>query len=240
MFTDRGSNARGKDRTELQAAITAANPGDVMVLASLARLARSHHDLAAIIDTLQNHQITLKVAGQTLEQINAANMVAMSAPLRADLITEVIAEHHQYKTRRRDPRGAKPALPPMVWLQVRELFDAGQPRHELATLLGVSRPTIFRIANNPMHKEPLPLWTRPQADCQPLALARGCGCRRGDRATAHRRRLQPTLAGPFGAEECATRTRWPAALVALLTPPSTCYGRAAGYRAVVAAGGCRD
>ena len=68
--------------------------------------------------------------------------------------TEVIAEHNRYKTRRRDPRGANPALPPMVWLQVRELFDAGRPRHQLATLFGVSRPTIFRIASNPTHNKP--------------------------------------------------------------------------------------
>ncbi len=153
MFTDRGSSARGKDRTELQAAITTGQAGDVMVVASLTRLARSHHDLAAIIDTLHNHQITLEIGGQPLKQITGAAMVAMSAQFQADLITEAIAEHHQYKTHRRDPRGASPALPPMGWLQVRELFDAGRPRHELATLFKVSRPTIFRIASKPTQRD---------------------------------------------------------------------------------------
>ena len=47
--------------------------------------------------------------------------------------TEVIAEHNRYKTRR-DPRGANPALPRVVWLQVREMFDADRPRPELAPL----------------------------------------------------------------------------------------------------------
>lgn len=69
VFTDRGSSARGKDRAELQLAIATAQPGDVLVVASLARLGRSHHDLAAIIDVLQDRLVTLEVAGQALEQI---------------------------------------------------------------------------------------------------------------------------------------------------------------------------
>ena len=58
--------------------------------------------------------------------------------------TEVIAEHNRYKTRRRDPRGANPALPRVVWLQVREMFDADRPRPELAPLLSLPSSPVDR------------------------------------------------------------------------------------------------
>lgn len=153
VFIDRGSRCRGKDRDELQSAIAAAGPGDRLVVASLARLARSHHDLAAIIDALQQRGVTLEVAGHAFDEISSIDMVRLSAQFKADLITDVVAEHNQYMSLR-NARGGQPTLPPMTWLHLRELFDSGMPRHGLAALFKISKPNVFRIAGKPASDVP--------------------------------------------------------------------------------------
>jgi len=110
IYVDRGTPARARDRAQLQQAVAPARPGGTLAVASLTRLARSHHDLATITDMIRQNEITLKIAGRSLEQISAADMIVMAAQFDADLITEAVLEDAEYQVRMPDPRGPSPTL----------------------------------------------------------------------------------------------------------------------------------
>lgn len=143
IFTDRGDDALIGHRPQLEAALSAARRGDTLVVADLARLARSHPELLTLHTRLTGAGIRLEVDGTDFDQLDPRRLLELTAAMHTRHATEAIEEDYRHRTQRH-PQGPRRRLNPHERLQIRELADAGIPRDELAELFGISRATVYR------------------------------------------------------------------------------------------------
>lgn len=147
IFIDRTS-VPGRDRPQLLEALSVARPGDSLVIDRPARLARSHHELVGLVVDLQQRQLELEINSRRFTGLQPVEILQLSADLERDLAVAAVRGEARYQAgRRRDRRGLHPKLSPISVTRLRELFDGGMPRSELATLFGVSRATVYRICH---------------------------------------------------------------------------------------------
>lgn len=146
VYVDRGPWLRAKDRPEFQRVLALVEPGDILVAASPARLARSHSDLANIVEKLTGADVEVEIAGEQLCTLSPARLLRLSAQLQVDIISAALTTRESLD-KQRDPRGGHPRLTPAAQIALQELFDdAGMSRDDLARLFAVSSATLHRTA----------------------------------------------------------------------------------------------
>ncbi len=145
IYIDRGTDALATRRPQLTAALKAARAGDIIVAAAPARIARTLAEFHTLVQRLATEHLHLQIGGTDFNQLTPADVLALAADLHTRLTREALEEQQRYDdVRRSDGRGMNRKLSPLNRLRMRELFDAGLPRDQIAALLEVGRSTIYR------------------------------------------------------------------------------------------------
>lgn len=132
----------------LQLALQELQAGDTLMVARLARLGRSLGRIARIADQIAALDAQLAVGGELLVGMAPERLLRMAAAAQIDMLHQGLDDvSFQRWPRLNDQRHSYHQVDVVqtVWLQ--QLFDAGMPRMQLGKQFGVSRATVFRIAN---------------------------------------------------------------------------------------------
>lgn len=153
MFIDRVS---GKDtnRPQLQEMLRFAREGDVIVIHSLDRLARSLSDLCSLVKDLTGRGITVKFLKESLVFGNGGNGDSATGQLMMHLLGAIAEfERSLIKSRQREGidvamkagkyRGRKPALTTEQAHVALQRIAAGVPVSKVARDMKVSRQTVY-------------------------------------------------------------------------------------------------
>lgn len=140
------------DRKQLQAALAALEPGDVLVVGKLDRIGRSMEDCVSRVAELLDrgcHVLTLDGRVDTLGLGKMAKLVvgilAAAAEIERDLILERTEEGRQRALAAGVKFGRKRTYRPEQAAHVRELVAEGIPHRKVATMTGLSATTVRRI-----------------------------------------------------------------------------------------------
>lgn len=148
LFVETASGARA-DRKVLAEALDFLRPGDVLVVFKLDRVARSLPHLLEIMEELRRREIGFQ---SLTEEINTTtpggrlvfHVMAAIAEFERDLIRERTM-HGLRAARERGRIGGRPRVMTDEKLQAaRKLLDDGTPAREVARMLSVSVPTLYR------------------------------------------------------------------------------------------------
>jgi DNA invertase Pin-like site-specific DNA recombinase len=144
------------ERIQLQAAITACQPGDQLLVAKLDRLGRSMQDcVSRAADLLEAgiHIRTLDGRVDTLALGKMAKLVigilAAAAEIERDLILERTEEGRQRALAQGVKFGRKRGWKPEQAAHVRELVAQGLSHRQVAARVGLSASTIRRMLKEP-------------------------------------------------------------------------------------------
>ncbi|MEZ6098438.1 MAG: recombinase family protein [Pirellulaceae bacterium] len=151
LFVDRVS---GKDlaRPELRALINYVREGDMIVVASMDRLARNVDDLRRIVAEQTKRGVGVRFIKENLtftgEDSPMANMLlsvlGAVAQFERDLIRERQREGIEIAKKKGKFRGRKRALTEQQILDAQRRIAAGETKASVARALGVSRDTLYR------------------------------------------------------------------------------------------------
>ena len=150
-FTDKAS---GKDthRPQLQAALKHVRNGDVLVVHSMDRLARSLGDLLALVKELTGRGVSVEFVKEHLEftgddspmsKLMLAVMGA-AAEFERDMIKERQREGIAAAKARGEHLGRKAILNPKQVKELQRRVKAGEDKTALAKEFGISRPSVYR------------------------------------------------------------------------------------------------
>lgn len=90
VYVDRGPWLRAKDRPEFRCVLDALEPGDILVAASPARLARSHSDLANIVEKLTGADVEVEIAGSTTSSRFVGGIATRAGRLRLGRLNSLV------------------------------------------------------------------------------------------------------------------------------------------------------
>lgn len=154
VFTDKLSGAN-KDRPQLEAMITYARSGDVVVVHSMDRLARNLNDLHDIINVLIDKGVGVQFKKENLtfdpsEKTNAMNMLLLNimgavAQFERETIKERQAEGIAKAKAKGVYKGRKKALTDIQVIQLNEAINQGKTKAQVATQFGISESTVYRL-----------------------------------------------------------------------------------------------
>jgi DNA invertase Pin-like site-specific DNA recombinase len=149
VFADKRSG-RDAERPELTACLAYLRPGDVLVVPSLDRLARSLQDLIALVGELRRRGVGFRSLHEALDTTTpGGRLVFHIFAALAEFIRELIVEGTHEGLAAAKARGVRLGRPPaMTPEQVRSARDLlARPENtvsSIARLLGVSRSTIYK------------------------------------------------------------------------------------------------
>lgn len=145
-------SARTKQRPELINAIDFMRVGDVLVVTKPDRLARSTHDLLALIQQIETKKcglVILSMGGMELDTTKPTSklmltMLVAVAEFERDIMLErqrdgIAAAKQDGKYRGRPP------MPEEQAARIRTMRQSGISPSEIAKTLGVSRATVYRV-----------------------------------------------------------------------------------------------
>ena len=149
VFTDRGASGATANRPQLQAAISALQPGDVLVVWKLDRLGRSLRELLLLLDGLRAQGVAFASLTEGIDTSTAAgrmltHLIGTLAEFERELLRERTAAGLAAARARGVRLGRRRALSREQVAHAAELVAAGRPRVEVARLLGVSDSTLYR------------------------------------------------------------------------------------------------
>ncbi|WP_157547780.1 recombinase family protein [Micromonospora sp. ATCC 39149] len=148
-FFDKASG-KNTDRPELERMFDYIRPGDALTVVSLDRLGRSLEDLIAIVGRLKRQQVGFLSLHEKLDTTTAGGMFVFHvfAALAEFLRTIIVANTHEglAAARARGQRlGRPPAMTPeKVAYALQLLAEPDRSLSSIATLLGVSRSTLYK------------------------------------------------------------------------------------------------
>src|SRR5690349_13894510 len=149
IFTETASGTR-TDRPELRAALEFARDGDVVVVYSLSRLARSIRNLLDIGDDLQRRNIGLKSLTEAIDTSSPAgrflfSILAAMGQMEVELLRERTKAGLQ-AARARGRVGGRPRSLDAIKMQVAKtlLADGTMTVTEIAEHVGVAPSTLYR------------------------------------------------------------------------------------------------
>jgi DNA invertase Pin-like site-specific DNA recombinase len=157
VYCEKVSAAAGRRRRELQRALAALAAGDVLVIVSLSRCARSARDALNILEAVRLKGAAFKSLREawadttTAQGRLAVTIFAGFAEFDREMILERTGEGRQAARARGVRLGRRPTLTARQRAYVRQERQP-PPRQslgELAALLNVSRSTICRAAREP-------------------------------------------------------------------------------------------
>ncbi len=149
IFTEHASGTLAR-RPALDEALRYLRAGDTMVITKLDRLGRSVRNLKQVVELLQEREVGLRALSQGIDTTTPGgrlffHMLAAIAEFEHDLIVERTHDGLAAARARGRNGGPKPKMTPHRVKQARALYDAGELTvQEIADMLGVSRPTIYR------------------------------------------------------------------------------------------------
>jgi DNA invertase Pin-like site-specific DNA recombinase len=150
VFKEKVSGAK-TDRAELAKAIRRLEPGDVLVVTRLDRLARSTRDLLNILDDIAKRGAGFKSLHDAWADTTSAHgrlMVTILAGL-AEFERELIRARTGEGRKRAKERGVRFGRPPVLTPHQRQEAlarrEAGETLMDIARSYGVSHPTISRL-----------------------------------------------------------------------------------------------
>ena len=171
IFSEKRSAAAGRARPVLRQAIAGLEPGDVLIVARMDRLARSALDALRTIAEVGERGAAFRSLREAWADTTTAQgrfmvtVFAGVAELDREMILERTRDGRQAARKRGVKMGRRPTLDARQRAFVRDQLARGQKSiNELAAILEVSRSTIIR-ANRPTAAE--------QAAPTPLELAIG-------------------------------------------------------------------
>jgi len=151
VYTDKlsGSSTR-EDRPGLAALLGYARPGDAIIVVGIDRLGRNAAEVMATIRDLGERDIVLKSLREGIDTSNAAGrmvagVLASLAELELELGRERRAAAREARRARGQAVGRPKALDPSKAALVRRMHTAGEPVSTIASTLGVSRATVYRV-----------------------------------------------------------------------------------------------
>jgi DNA invertase Pin-like site-specific DNA recombinase len=151
VYTDKLSGASAREeRPGLAALLGYARPGDAIVVVGIDRLGRNAAEVMATIRDLGERDIVLKSLREGIDTSNAAGrmvagVLASLAELELELGRERRAAAREARRARGQAVGRPKALDPSKAALVRRMRTAGEPVSTIASTLGVSRATVYRV-----------------------------------------------------------------------------------------------
>jgi DNA invertase Pin-like site-specific DNA recombinase len=151
VFKEKASGARS-DRPELAKVIRRLEPGDVLVITRLDRLARSTRDLLNVLDELSKRGAGFRSLKDTWADTTTPHGKLMLTVLGglAEFERSLIAARTGEGRKRAQERGVRFGRPHKMTLHQRQealqRIAAGETQADIARLLNVSPPTISRLA----------------------------------------------------------------------------------------------
>lgn len=151
IFSEQMS-AKTKQRPELIHAIEFMRPGDVLVVTKPDRLARSTHDLLALIQQIEAKKcglIILSMGGMELDTTKPTSklMLTMLAAV-AEFERDIMLERQRDGIAIAKQNGKYRGRPPMAQEQtarIKTMRQSGISPTQIARTLGVSRATVYRV-----------------------------------------------------------------------------------------------
>lgn len=150
IYTDHGLTGTTRDRPGLDQAIAAVREGDTLVVPKLDRLARSVPDARAIADQLEKKGVKLALGASVYDPTDPMgkmffNILATFAEFESDLIRMRTREGMAIARAKGKLRGKQPKLSEKQQKELGRMHRTGEYSiSDLAELLAVSRPTIYR------------------------------------------------------------------------------------------------
>jgi DNA invertase Pin-like site-specific DNA recombinase len=152
-FTDKAS---GKDtkRPELQRALEYLREGDTLVVHSMDRLARNLDDLRKIVLDLTRRGVPVEFIKESLTfrgedspmSLLMLSVMGAFAEFERSLLKERQREGIALAKRKGLYKGRRPSLTPDRVQELRERIAAGGKKAEIARDFGISRQTLYRVA----------------------------------------------------------------------------------------------
>jgi DNA invertase Pin-like site-specific DNA recombinase len=144
-----GTSTR-EQRPGLAALLDYARPGDAIVVVGIDRLGRNAAEVMATIRDLRDRNIVLKSLREGIDTSNAtgrmvAGVLASLAELELELGRERRAAAREARRARGQAIGRPKALDKSKANLARRMHSSGEPASTIATALGVSRATIYRV-----------------------------------------------------------------------------------------------
>ena len=156
VFTDKLSGAT-KDRPQLEAMMTYARAGDMVIVHSMDRLARNLNDLHDIINELIGKGVGVQFKKESLtftpeKKASPMNMLLLNimgavAQFEREAIKERQAEGIAKAKAKGVYKGRKPVLTDTQVIELNEAIKRGKTKPQVAIQFGVSVPTVYRFIN---------------------------------------------------------------------------------------------
>lgn len=150
VYVEQASGA-GADRPALAACLKALRPGDTLVVWKLDRLGRSVHHLVDLLDELRRRDVEFRSLTEAMDTATPAgrllyHVIAALAAFERDLLRQRVTAGMAAARASGRRVGRPPKLTPARIRQIRlaRAQTPPTPVAELAAILGVSRPTIYR------------------------------------------------------------------------------------------------
>ena len=149
VFEDHGISGIAKVRPELERALEALRPGDVLVVWRLDRLARSMHELCDLVRTLHEREIGFHSLSEQIDIGSAfgeliVHIISAIIHFERRLIIERTEAGMQAARERGAKFGRRRALDAAALADALALKRAGAPVEEIAASIGVGRSTLYR------------------------------------------------------------------------------------------------
>jgi DNA invertase Pin-like site-specific DNA recombinase len=149
VFKEKASGARG-DRAELAKVLRRLEPGDVLVVTRLDRLARSTRDLLNVLDTIKQRGAgfrSLKDAWADTTTPHGTLMLTILGGLAEFERSLIVARTGEGRERARAAgvRFGRPSvLTPYQRAEMLRRHDAGEAVMDIARTFGIDRATVYR------------------------------------------------------------------------------------------------
>jgi DNA invertase Pin-like site-specific DNA recombinase len=144
-----GTSTR-EQRPGLAALLDYVRPGDAIVVVGIDRLGRNAAEVMATIRELRDREIVLRSLREGIDTSNAtgrmvAGVLASLAELELELGRERRAAAREARRARGQPIGRPKALDAKKAGLAQRLHASGESASTIATTLGVSRATVYRV-----------------------------------------------------------------------------------------------
>jgi DNA invertase Pin-like site-specific DNA recombinase len=143
-------NSTREQRAGLAALLDYARPGDAIVVVGIDRLGRNAAEVMATIRDFRDRGIVLRSLREGIDTSNAtgrmiAGVLASLAELELELGRERRAAAREARRARGQAIGRPKALDKSKAELARRMHTTGEPASTIATALGVSRATVYRV-----------------------------------------------------------------------------------------------
>ena len=158
------SGTSRKGRTELETLLSFIQPGDSLVVTRIDRLARSVLDLQIIVKELKEKGVTLRATEQPIDTSTAAGKAFLD-------MLGVFAEFETAIRKERQLEGIAKAKGAGIYkgrpfevdaVKVHKMKAGGMSAIKIASLLAVSRASVYRALNAPNEKRRMAKTMKPK------------------------------------------------------------------------------